>query len=78
MIRQTIVRKDQGKAVHEEILGTSELMASDMTVLDEPLLEDTACTSWNGQLQCEKSILCSGFNTPVLEVKVSRCYALHI
>lgn len=69
MIRQTIVRKDQGKAVHEEILGTGELMASDMTVLDEPLLEDTACRSWNGQLQCEKSILCSGFNTPVLEVK---------
>jgi len=71
IIRQTVVRKDQGKAVHEEILGTGELTASDMTVLDEPLLEDAVCGSWNGLLQCEKSISCSGFTTPVLEVRVS-------
>ena len=30
MVRQTVVRKDQGKVVHEEILGTGELTTSDM------------------------------------------------
>ena len=71
MVRQTVVRKDQGKVVHEEILGTGELTTSDMTVMDEPVLDDTVFKSWNGLLRCEKSIACSGFTTPVLEVKVS-------
>ncbi|KAL4064165.1 hypothetical protein V8B97DRAFT_2011082 [Scleroderma yunnanense] len=69
VVRQTIVHTDQGKAIHEEILGNAELTTSELTVLDAPLPEDAMFRSWNGQLRCEKSITCSGFTTSVLEVK---------
>ena len=61
------------KNVQDEVLGIGRAFPNPMTTV-EPILDNTAAMSWDGEIHCERPIKYSSFTTSVVEIKVSLVY----
>ena len=75
LLRRTTVTFKHWEDVEDEVLGVGSIFANPVTII-EPISEDSATQSWDGEIHCDRPIAYSGFSTSVVNVRVSLC--LHI
>jgi len=68
LLRQTTVSIRDKENVQEEVLGIGRIFPNSITAL-EPISDNTATSSWDGEIHCERPIEYSSFSTSVVEVK---------
>lgn len=73
LLRRTTVWIGQWKNIREEVLGIGRVFHNPITAV-EPISDDTATLSWDGEIHCEQPIEYSSFTTSVVEVRVSLVY----
>lgn len=73
LLRRTTVSIGRWKNVEEEVLGVGRVFPNPITTI-EPILENSATLSWDGEIHCEQPVEYSSFTTSVVEVRVSPVY----
>lgn len=73
LLRRTTVSIGDWKNIQDEVLGIGRIFPNPIAAV-EPILDNTATTSWDGEIHCERPIEYSSFSTSVVEVKVSLVY----
>ena len=70
LLRRTTVSINHWKNVQEEVLGIGTVFPNPITTI-APILENSATSSWDGEIHCERPIEYSSFTTSVVDVRVS-------
>ncbi|KAF8555745.1 hypothetical protein OG21DRAFT_1483670 [Imleria badia] len=68
LLRRTTVLIGDLKNIQDEVLGIGRVFPSPITAV-EPILDNVATQSWDGEIHCERPIEYSSFTTSVVEVK---------
>ncbi|KAI9573656.1 hypothetical protein HD554DRAFT_2057754 [Boletus coccyginus] len=68
LLRRTTVSIGDWKNIQDEVLGIGRIFPNSITNV-EPILDNTATLSWDGEIHCERPIEYSSFSTSVVEVK---------
>jgi len=68
LLRRTTVSIGDHKKIQDEVLGIGRVSPNPITAV-EPVLDNAATLSWDGEIHCEQPIEYSSFTTSVVEVK---------
>ncbi|KAG6377033.1 hypothetical protein JVT61DRAFT_1081 [Boletus reticuloceps] len=68
LLRRTTVSIGEHKNIQDEVLGIGRVSPNPITTV-EPVLDNAATQSWDGEIHCERPIEYSSFTTSVIEVK---------